>query len=182
MHYVFSLLLFISRRFALFVTICFTVQVKSLYNNSLYNKKRTIWKKQINGKKKKKRKNTTHKFHKFIYLCLFRCNIFFWNNELFSFLHPNVGFQRGHAWFIGGPIYLERRRGKEQRQAGCIKRENVVAGGSGVRGEGGAEGFGKLCVPLEKSRLHPCRLLPKSIPISRLRVHERVAISLAEVL
>ena len=52
---------------------------------------------------------------------------------------------------------------------------------AGMGGGGGvAEKIGILCVPLEKSWLRPCRLLPKRIPISRLRVHERVAISLAD--
>ena len=55
--------------------------------------------------------------------------------------------------------------------------ETLLCGDGGVV----AEKIGILCVPLEKSWLRPCRLLPKSIPISRLRVHERVAISLAEV-
>ena len=56
--------------------------------------------------------------------------------------------------------------------------KTLLCGGGG--GAGGAEGFGKLCVPLEKSWLRPWRLLPKSISIFRLRVHERVATSLPE--
>ena len=58
--------------------------------------------------------------------------------------------------------------------------KTLLCGDGGGGGGVVEEKIGKLCVPLEKSWLRSCRLLPKRIPISRLRIHERVAISLAD--
>ena len=44
------------------------------------------------------------------------------NSETMSsfFFTPECRFPRSDAWFLRGPIYLEKMRGKAQRQAGCI--------------------------------------------------------------